>query len=119
MAGSGFRTITVTGQLYERVKRQARESGSSVSGYVSEILLATFKVEDSLSGCATPFDLISMGRNDVVMRDKKKDKVVGVKAKPADGGKVRLYCELDGTDYCPHTAFAAALPQVRNAIRRR
>jgi hypothetical protein len=24
----------------------------------------------------------------------------------------------DNTDYCPHTAFAAALPQVRNAIRR-
>ncbi len=24
----------------------------------------------------------------------------------------------DDTDYCPHTAFAAALPQVRKAIRR-
>jgi hypothetical protein len=36
-----------------------------------------------------------------------------------DGGKVKFYCEMDdNTDYCPHTAFAAALPQVRNAIRR-
>jgi hypothetical protein len=24
----------------------------------------------------------------------------------------------DNTDYCPHTAFAVALPRVRNAIRR-
>jgi hypothetical protein len=36
-----------------------------------------------------------------------------------DGGKVKLYREMDdNTDYCPHTAFAAALPRVRNAIRR-
>jgi hypothetical protein len=35
------------------------------------------------------------------------------------GGQVRFYCEMDdNTDYCPHTAFAAALPQVRNAIKR-
>jgi hypothetical protein len=40
------------------------------------------------------------------------------KTKAADGGKVKFYCELDETDYCPHTAFAAALPQVRSAIRR-
>ena len=40
------------------------------------------------------------------------------KAKSADGGKVKFYCELDASDYCPHTAFAAALPQVRNARRR-
>ncbi len=32
---------------------------------------------------------------------------------------VKFYCEMDdNTDYCPHTAFAAALPQVRNAIKR-
>lgn len=37
----------------------------------------------------------------------------------SDSDKVRFYCELDdNADYCPHTAFAAALPQVRNAIRR-
>ena len=118
MPDGGFRTITVTEQLYERVKRQARESGSSVAGYVSEILLSVFKVEDSLAGCASPFQLISIGQKDVVVRDRKKDKIVGVKARPADGGKVKFYCELDGTDYCNHTAFAAALPQARNAIRR-
>jgi hypothetical protein len=42
-----------------------------------------------------------------------------VRARGADGGKVKFYCEFDDdTDYCPHTAFAAALPQVRNAIKR-
>jgi hypothetical protein len=54
----------------------------------------------------------------VVIRDTKIDRIVGVKAKAADRGKVKFYCELDSTDYCQHTAFAAALPQVRNAIRR-
>lgn len=34
-------------------------------------------------------------------------------------GKFRRYCETDdNTDYCSHTAFAAALPQVRKAVRR-
>jgi hypothetical protein len=52
------------------------------------------------------------------MRDNKKDRIFGVKAKTSDAGKVRFYCEMDETDYCPHTSFAAALPQVRNAVRR-
>jgi len=61
---------------------------------------------------------ISLGQNEVVMRDYRKDRVVGVGARSADGRKVKFYCELDSTDYCPHTAFAAAPPQERNAIRR-
>lgn len=56
--------------------------------------------------------------NVMIMRDNKKDRIFGVKAKTSDNGKVRFYCEMDETDYCPHTAFAAALPQVRNTIRR-
>ena len=117
MPDGGFKTITVTDQLYERVKRQAKKRGNSVSGYVSETLQAVFKVEDSFSGCTPLFQLVSVGQTDVVVRDDKKDRIVGVKARAADGGKVRFYCELDATDYCQHTAFAAALPQVRNAIR--
>jgi hypothetical protein len=118
MPDGGFRTITVTDQLYERVKRQAKKNGDNVSGYVSEVLRAVFKVQDSLSGCTPLFRLVSIGQNDVVVRDEKKDMVIGVKVGAADGGKVKLCCELDGTDYCQHTAFAEALPQVRNAIRR-
>jgi hypothetical protein len=41
-----------------------------------------------------------------------------VRARKANGSKIELHCTLDGTDYCPHTAFAAALPQVINATRR-
>ena len=45
--------------------------------------------------------------------------VIEAMPRAADGGKAKFYCEMDdNTDYCPHTAFAAALPQVRNAIRR-
>jgi hypothetical protein len=76
-------------------------------------------VEDRFSNYAPFLELISLGQNEVVMRDNKKDRVVGVRARSTDGGgEVKFYCELDSTDYCPHTAFAAALPQVRNAIKR-
>jgi hypothetical protein len=75
-------------------------------------------IEDRFSNYAPFLELISLGQDEVVIRDNKKDRIVGVKAKSTDGGKVRFYCELDASDYCPHTAFAAALPQVRNALRR-
>ncbi len=50
----------------------------------------------------------------------KAHRVSGVLSGPrsSDNGKVRFYCDIDSTDYYPHTAFAAALPQVRNAIKR-
>lgn len=58
-----------------------------------------------------------MDQNEVVMRENGKDRVVGVRAKSADSRKVKFYCEVDNnTDYCQHTAFEAALRQVRNAI---
>ena len=118
MPDGGFRTITVTDQIYERVKAQAKKKGDSISVYVSEVLRSVFKVEDSLSGCTPRLRLVAVGQTDVVVRDLKKDRVVGVRSKETDGGKVKLYCELDGTDYCQHTAFVEALPQIRNSIRR-
>lgn len=118
MPAKGFRTITVAEAVYDQVKLRAKKEGKSTATYVSEILQATFNVEDVLANHVKVLELISLGKKGVVIRDNKKDRIVGVKAKPADGGKVKLYCELDATDYCQHTAFAAALPQVRNALMR-
>lgn len=75
-------------------------------------------IEDSFSNYAPYLELISLDKDEVVVKDNKKDRTVGVRARSADGGKIRFHCELDATDYHQHTAFAAALPQVRNAIRR-
>jgi predicted DNA-binding protein len=118
MPDRGFRTITVTEALYEQVKQRAKREKKSAATYVSEILEVMLYIEDRFSNYAPFLELISLGEDEVVIRDNKKDRIVGVKAKSADAGKVRFYCELDATDYCQHTAFAAALPQVRNALRR-
>jgi len=118
MPDKGFRSVTVTEQVYGQVKQRAKKEKKSTASFVSEILEIFFYVEDKFSNYAPFLELISLSDNEVVMRDNKKDRVVGVRARSTDGGKVKFYCELDGTDYCPHTAFAAALPQVRNAIRR-
>jgi hypothetical protein len=118
MPDRGFRTITVNDQVYEQVKQRAKKENKSVATFASEALEIMLFIEDKFSKYAPFLELISLDSNEVVVRDNKKDRIVGVKAKAADNGKVRLYCELDDTDYCPHTAFAAALPQVRNAIRR-
>jgi hypothetical protein len=103
-----FASITVTDALYAEMKRRAKRQNKSVSRYASEFLEAIFCIEDRFSKYAPFLKLISLDNDEVVVRDNKKDRIVGVKAKAADNGKVRFYCELDDTDYCPHTAFAAA-----------
>jgi hypothetical protein len=113
-----FRTITVSAQLYQQVQERAKKEKRPLAGFVSDILEVMLYIEDRFSNYAPFLELISLGADEVVIRDNKKDRIVGVKAKSADGGKVKFYCELDASDYCPHTAFAAALPQVRYALRR-
>ncbi|MDG7012459.1 MAG: hypothetical protein JRN17_05155 [Nitrososphaerota archaeon] len=113
-----FRTITVSAQLYQQVQEKAKKEKKPLASFVSDILQVMLYIEERFSNYAPFLELISLGEDEVVVRDNKKDRIVGVKAKSADGGKVKFYCELDASDYCPHTAFAAALPQVRNASRR-
>jgi predicted CopG family antitoxin len=107
MPDRGFRTITVTDQIYEKVKQRAKKESKSVATFASQALEIMLFVEEK-----------SVDKDEVIIKDNKVDRVVAIKAKSSDNGKVRFYCDLDDTDYCPHTAFAAALPQVRNAIRR-
>ncbi len=95
-----------------------KKENKNVATFASQALEIMLLVEDRFSKYVPFLELISLDNDEVVVRDIKKDRIAGVKAKAGDNGKVRFYCELDDTDYCPHTAFAAALPQVRNAIRR-
>jgi hypothetical protein len=119
MPQRGFRTITVTEQLYQQVKQRAKKENMKTATFVSEILEIMLYVEDKFANYVPFLELISLDDNEVVIRDNKKERIVGVRAKAGDDGKIKFYCEMDdNTDYCPHTAFAAALPQVRNAIRR-
>ena len=113
-----FRTITVSAQLYQQVQEKAKKEKKPLATFVSDALQVLLYIEARISNYAPFQELISIGEDEVVVRDNKKDRIVGVKAKSADGGKVKFYCELDASDYCTHTAFAAALPQVRNALRR-
>jgi hypothetical protein len=118
MPDRGFRTITVTEEVYEQVKQRAKEEKKSAASFVSEALQIMLYVEERFSSYAPYLQLISLDNDEVIIKDSKKDRIFGVKAKASERGKVRFYCEMDETDYCPHTAFAAALPQVRNAVRR-
>ena len=108
----------MSAQLYQQVQEKVKKEKKPLAGFVSDILEVMLYIEDRFSNYAPFLELISLGHDEVVVRDNKKDRIVGVKAKSSDGGKVKFYCELDASDYCPHTAFAAALPQVRNALRR-
>jgi hypothetical protein len=115
----GYTTVTVSKQLYRQLQERAKKENKKVATYASELMETMLYVEEKFLNYVPFLELVSLNDNEVIIRDSKNDRIVGVKAKAADGGKVKFYCELDdNTDYCPHTAFAAALPQVRNAIRR-
>ena len=49
MPDKGFRTITVTEAVYDQVKWRAKKEEKSMATYVSEILQATFNIEDVLT----------------------------------------------------------------------
>jgi len=119
MPERGFTTITVSKQLYHQIEQRAKKENKKVAHYASELMETLLYVEDNFRNYVPFLELVSLSSNELIIRDHKKDRIVGVRAKAADGGKVKFYCEMDdNTDYCPHTAFAAALPQVRKAIRR-
>ena len=113
-----FRTITVSAQLYQQVQEKAKKEKKPLASLVSDILVNMLYVDERFQNYVPLLELVSLEANEVIIRDNKKDRIVEVRARKANGSKIELHCTLDGTDYCPHTAFAAALPQVINAIRR-
>ena len=106
MVERGFTTITISKHLYHEIQERAKNEDKKAASYASEIIETMFYVEDRYSRVAPLLKLISLGDGEDVVKDNKLDRIVGVKTKDADGGKVRFYCQLDNTDYCPHTAFA-------------
>jgi hypothetical protein len=119
MQERGYTTVTISKQLYHQLQQGAKKENKKVASYASELMETMIFVEEKFRNYVPFLELISLSDNEVVMRDNKMDKIVGVKAKAADNGKVRFYCEADdNADYCPHTSFAAAIPQVRKALKR-
>jgi plasmid stability protein len=116
MPERNFATITVSDAVYAELKRRAKRESKSTAAYASELLRAMLFVE-RFSKCNSSLTLIAVSGDGVVVRDGRKDRIVGVRDKQDGEGKLRFYCELDDTDYCEHTAFAEAIPQIRKGIR--
>lgn len=87
MPDRGFRTITVTEQVYGQVKQRAKKEKKSVATFASQALEIILFVEDSFSKYVPFLELISLDNDEVVVRDNKKDRIVGVKAKADDNGR--------------------------------
>ena len=118
MSDRGFRTITVSTQLYRQVQEKAKKENRKVATFVSEILVNFLYVDEKFANYVPFLELVALESGEIIVRDNKKDRIADVRAKKGANGKIELYCDLDKTDYCAHTAFAAALPQVLTAARR-
>ena len=105
-------------QIYEQAKQRAKKENKSVATFASQALEIMLFIEEKFSNYVPCLEIISVDNDEVITKDKKVDLVVAIKARSSDDGNVRFYRDIDDTDNCPHMAFAAALPQLRNAIRR-
>ena len=81
MPERGYKTITVSTQLYQRVQQRAKKENKSAASFVSEALAIMLYVEDKFANYVPFLQLISIDNDEVIMRDNKKDRIFGVKAK--------------------------------------
>ena len=112
MPYKGYQTITVSQQVYEKVKKKAEKESKSVSSYAGEILACYMEAEEKLSRYAPFIELFGFEGNSVILRDHKINRVVDVYLH-----EKQLYCAHDESKDCMHISFCFALPQVRRVIR--
>jgi len=112
MPGKGYQVITVTQELYDRVKVKAQKEKKSISSYAAEVLACYMEADEKLSRYAPFIEVIGFEGNSVILRDHKDDQIIDVRLRDK-----KLHCVHDEADDCIHVSFCHALPQVRKVVR--
>lgn len=114
MPKTGYKSITVPEEIYERFKTYKdtdgvkNEMGSySLSKYVSYMLEERMLQDKILAESAPMLKKISIDDDRIILRDRKANRVVEVIIQQG-----KLYCELCEDDSCLHCGFCYAIPEV-------
>ena len=118
MPKEGFRSITVSEDVYDRFNNDYLKSKSdlairgvrSLSGYISYMLEERMREDEALSLHAPMMKRVSVDDGRVVLLDNTINRIAEVVVKDGE-----LHCQLCEEDGCLHVGFAYALPEV-NAI---
>ena len=112
MPGKGYQVITVTQELYDRVKVKAQKEKKSISSYASGVLACYMETDEKLSRYAPFIEVIGFEGNSAILRDHKTGDLVDIRLYDKE-----LHCVNDESKDCVHVAFCQALPQVRKVVR--
>ena len=112
MPDKGFKTLTVTEEVYHKVKAKAEHEKRSIASYTSQVLASILEADEKLSHYAPSIEVIGFNGNSVILRDHKIGRIVEVYL-----SKKEASCVLDNSDDCIHVSFCYALPQVSKVVR--
>lgn len=110
-----IRTVSLPIHLFKLIEHRANGENKDTSGYVTDTLLNMLYVDGRFADHTPLLELLGLDPELVSIRDNKQNKVVNVRTKKEEN-EVKLYCELDKTDYCTHTSFVEAFSGLITAI---
>lgn len=112
MPDKGYRTITVTESVYEKIKTKAEQEKKSIATFATQILASYMEADEKLSRYAPYIEVIGFEGNSAILRDHKTGDIIDVRLYDKE-----LHCVKDEAKDCVHAAFCLALPQVRKVVR--
>ena len=112
MPDKGFKTITVSENVYKRIATKAEQENKSITAFATHVLASYMEVDEKLSRYAPYIEVIGFEGNSAILRDHKTGDLIDVRLH--DKG---LHCVYDEAKDCVHVAFCQALPQLRKVVR--
>ena len=115
MPYKGHKTITVKESLFKELERVWKEKGQnkyrSFSSWVSELLGYVLERDGIIRLCAPYLQSVGADDNILYIKDHKLKKIAEISIKHSN-----LYCNICRSEYCIHTAFSIAIPEVARII---
>lgn len=122
MPKPGFKSITVSEQIYEKFydvynknKEQLTMKGvNSFAGYVTYMLEETMQKDKTFARYAPKLEKISVDDDRVILKDNIKNRIAEVTIQ-----KGELYCQLCEEKNCFHVGFVFSLPDIYEVLNAR
>jgi len=119
MPKKGFKSITISKDLYDRVeekyktvKEQVQISGiNSFAGYVVNCIDSMIKRDRVFSKFMPKLEKVSVDTDRIVLKDNIKNRITEISV-VISRNKKHLYCNLCDRDSCQHVGFCYSIPEV-------
>ncbi|MEM2966833.1 MAG: hypothetical protein QW050_01765 [Candidatus Nitrosocaldaceae archaeon] len=119
MPAKGWKTLTITEELYKRLHNRWKEENKPMipfTPWVSQYILENLEEDEMLLRYSPGLEFISITGNVVDIADRFIDRIVEVEIHDQGIGKRFLYCRYCERDDCLHVGFAFAIREVNKVL---